>query len=105
MPWRIALTSPGLYGVWAAVNAGLGVTVRTPEGLLPELEVVDRKLGLPHLGKVDVSLYIAKGARSPAVLNLVELLRERLSMRILELETRTPAGVVARKTGEGLRVS
>ena len=97
IPWNIALTSPSLYGVWAAVNAGLGVTIRTPEGLLPELQVVDRKLGLPNLGNVDVSLYIAKGARSPAVLKLVELLRERLSMRIRELEARTPEGVIARK--------
>ncbi len=88
--WNIALTSPSLYGVWAAVNAGLGVTVRTPEGLLPELEVVDRKLGLPSLGSVDVSLYIARGSRSRAVQSLVEMLRERLSERILELESRTP---------------
>lgn len=95
--WEIALTSPGLYGLWAAVNAGLGVTVRTPQGLLPELQVVDRKLGLPNLGNVDVSLYIANGSRSPAVLNLVELLRERLSTRIRELEARTPEGVIIRK--------
>jgi DNA-binding transcriptional LysR family regulator len=94
--WEIALTSPSLYGVWAAVNAGLGVTVRTPEGLLPELEVVDRKFGLPNLGSVDVSLYIAKGARSAAVLNLVELLRDRLSKRILELDARTPQRVLSR---------
>lgn len=96
IPWEITLTSPSLYGVWAAVNAGLGVTVRTPEGLLPELEVVDRRLGLPDLGNVDVTLYIARGARSPAVLGLVELLRERLASRILELEARTPRGVLAR---------
>jgi DNA-binding transcriptional LysR family regulator len=94
--WEIALTSPSLYGVWAAVNAGLGVTVRTPEGLLPELEVVDRKFGLPNLGSVDVSLYLANGARSAAVSNLVELLRDRLSKRILELDARTPQGVIAR---------
>lgn len=90
VPWNIALTSPSLYGVWAAVNAGLGVTVRTPEGLVPGLEVVDRKFGLPNLGAVDVSLYIAKGARSKALLGLVEMLRERLSERILDLESRTP---------------
>lgn len=97
IPWTIALTSPGLYGVWAAVNAGLGVTVRTPEGLLPGLEVADRRLGLPDLGNVDVSLYIASGARSPAVLNLVELLRERLGQRILELEMRTPRDALQRR--------
>ena len=95
IPWNIALTSPSLYGVWAAVNAGLGVTVRTPEGLLPQLEVVDRKLGLPNLGSVDVSLYIAKGARSRALQSLVEMLRERLSERIRELEARTPRSAFA----------
>lgn len=100
IPWHVALTSPGLHGVWAAVNAGLGVTVRTPEGLLPELEVVDRRFGLPNLGNVDVSLYIAKGARSPAVLGLVELLRERLSQRILELEARTPRAMLS-QAGRG----
>lgn len=94
--WDIALTSPSLYGVWAAVNAGLGATVRTPEGLLPELEIVDRKFGLPNLGSVDVSLYIAKGSRSAAVMHLVELLRDRLSKRIVELEARTPHGVMGR---------
>jgi len=90
VPWEIALTSPSLYGVWAAVNAGLGVTIRTPEGLLPQLEVVDRKFGLPNLGTVDISLYLAKGARTLAVLNIVDLLRDRLARRILELEASTP---------------
>jgi len=94
--WDITLTSPSLYGVWAAVNAGLGATVRTPEGLLPELEIVDRKFGLPNLGSVDVSLYISKGSRSAAVMHLVELLRDRLSKRIVELEARTPHGVMGR---------
>ena len=90
VPWNIGLTSPSLYGVWAAVNAGLGVTVRTPEGLLPELEIVDRKLGLPNLGTVDVSLHLHKGARSKAVSSLVEMLRQRLGQRLVELEARVP---------------
>jgi len=102
--WDVALTSPSLYGVWAAVNAGLGVTVRTPEGLLPELEVVDRKFGLPNLGSVDVSLYINKGMRPPAELNLAALLRDRLSMRILELEARMPANVISRSGAGRFRV-
>lgn len=96
-PWRITLTSPSLNGVWAAVSAGLGVTVRTPEGLHPGLEIVDRKFGLPDLGSVDVSLYFARGARSPAVQRLAELLRDRLGRRIEELEARTPPTALARR--------
>ncbi|MFM7532308.1 MAG: LysR substrate-binding domain-containing protein [Rubrivivax sp.] len=96
--WSVALTSPGLHGVWAAVNAGLGVTVRTPEGLLPGLEVADRRLGLPDLGTVDVSLYVARGRlAAPAVGSLAELLRERLAQRILELEAATPPQAFSRR--------
>jgi DNA-binding transcriptional LysR family regulator len=97
IPWTVALTSPGLHGVWAAVNAGLGVTVRTPEGLLPGLEVADRRLKLPDLGNVDVSLYVARGRRSAAVENLAQMLRERLARRILELEAATPPSALARR--------
>ena len=95
--WTVALTSPGLHGVWAAVNAGLGVTIRTPEGLLPGLEVADRRLRLPDLGNVDVSLYVARGRRSAAVESLADMLRERLAMRILELEADTPRAALARR--------
>lgn len=104
IPWEVALTSPGLQGIWAAVNAGLGMTVRTPEGLLPDLEVVDRKFGLPNLGRVDVSLHIGRNAHTPAVLTLAELLRHRLRHRILELESRTPPGAIARTAGRPFRV-
>lgn len=38
-PWRMALTTPSLDGVRAAVQAGLGLTCRTQAGLgLPELQ-------------------------------------------------------------------
>jgi DNA-binding transcriptional LysR family regulator len=95
--WNIALTSPSLYGVWAAVNAGLGVTVRTPEGLLPGLQIVNDKLGLPDLGFVDVSLYFRRGPRTPAVDSLGGLLRERLAQRIDELGSRLPKRRAARR--------
>jgi len=34
-PWRIALTSSNLSGLWAGVEAGFGLAVRTPLGLPP----------------------------------------------------------------------
>ncbi|MBK7661136.1 MAG: LysR family transcriptional regulator [Betaproteobacteria bacterium] len=95
--WNIALTSPSLYGVWAAVNAGLGVTVRTPEGLLPGLEIVNGKFGLPDLGSVDVTLYFGKGPRSPAVESLAGLLRDRLGHRIDDLESSLPKRTAPRR--------
>lgn len=97
--WNIALTSPSLYGVWAAVSAGLGITVRTPEGLQPELEIVDQKFGLPQLGEVDVSLHRGAGERSPAVDSLAQLLRDRLGMRLAELEARYPVRAFRRSVG------
>ena len=105
IPWTVALTSPGLHGVWAAVNAGLGVTVRTPEGLLPGLEVADRRLGLPDLGNVDVSLYTRRGRQSAAVASLAGMLRGMLARRILELDARTPAAAFSRRRGKRFAVA
>lgn len=84
--WNVSLTSPSLYGVWTAVQAGLGVTIRTPEGLRPELEIVNERLGLPDLGTVDVTLYLKPGPQSPAVRTFTELLAEKLGERIAELD-------------------
>ena len=35
IPWRIAFTSQSLGGIWAAVQAGLGITVRSPSACRP----------------------------------------------------------------------
>lgn len=83
--WNVTLTSTSLYGIWAAVSAKLGITLRTAQGLLPDLEVIDSKFGLPSLGFVDVSLTIGGEARSPALSSLIELLSSLLRKRIAEL--------------------
>ena len=48
-PWRVAMTSPSLTGLWAAVSAGLGLTTRAELGL-PE-DVRDHRLWPPATGK------------------------------------------------------
>lgn len=93
--WNVALTSTSLYGIWAAVQAKLGVTLRTVQGLSPELEVVDAKFGLPLLGMVDVSLTLGVNARTPALLSLVELLRDSLRQRVIELGGTVPQELAA----------
>lgn len=59
IPWRIAFTSPGLSGVWAAAAAGLGVTVRTGMGLPSSLRLLDAA-GLPSLPQVGLRLHRAE---------------------------------------------
>ena len=64
IPWRIAFTSRSLNGVWAAVNAGLGVTVRTAAGLPPGLAPLAPEL-LPALGQLGVVLHRAEISLPP----------------------------------------
>ncbi len=97
IPWAVSLTSPSLYGVWTAVQAGLGVTIRTPEGLRPELEIVNDRFGLPDLGLVDVSLYLKPGPQSAAVRTFTQLLTDRLSERIAELKAGRAAAASAQR--------
>lgn len=52
IPWRIALTSPSVAGLWAAVAAGLGLTLRTRIGLPSHLTVVSGLPPVPNLGYV-----------------------------------------------------
>jgi DNA-binding transcriptional LysR family regulator len=75
-PHRVAFTSPSLSGLRMAVEAGLGLTVRTRHFLAPQLDSMGSRLGLPPLPSVAFSLYVADGGRSwPARDDLVSLCR------------------------------
>ena len=56
IPWRIAVTSRSLNGIWAAASAGLGVALRTTIGMPASLQVVDCAK-LPAAGDIGVGLY------------------------------------------------
>ncbi|MRW93347.1 LysR family transcriptional regulator [Duganella sp. FT80W] len=77
IPWRIAFSSPGLSSVWAAVAAGLGVTVRTSAGLPPALRVLDAP-DLPPLPQVGLRLHRAETALSPPAQRLHDIVLEAL---------------------------
>ncbi|MHC2018601.1 LysR substrate-binding domain-containing protein [Methylobacterium sp. CM6247] len=80
IPWRISFSSPGLAGLWAAVSAGLGLTVRTPHGLPVSLEALDPlNAGLPPLPSLSLRLLTAPAVKNPAVERLASLLREVLT--------------------------
>lgn len=74
--WRVALTSPSLAGLWAAVAAGMGVTMRTELGLTPGVRVCKKDEGLPS-ALPSLSLILHRGAEelSPAAQRLTEIVR------------------------------
>lgn len=83
-PWRITFTSPSLSGLWAAVEAGLGVTVRTPLGLPDTLSIPEPDGALPALGTVPLELHRAPSAASPAVDRLCGILTESLGAMLAD---------------------
>ena len=83
IPWRVVFVSQSLSGIWAAVQAGLGITVRTQIGMPASL----RKLSplLPAPGSVGISLKLCptEGTSHTAQLKLAQLIEEAL---LTELE-------------------
>ena len=81
--WRLAFTSPSLAGLWAATEAGLGVTLRTAIGLPRSLTVLKpASSGLPALPKVQLTLCRKKRGGPVVVNRLSEILRETIAERI-----------------------
>ena len=76
-PWRLAFTSPSLSGLWAAAAAGLGISIRTPLALPPQLAPLGRDL--PKLPDIALSLYTAQASPTPAVARLREIVLDELA--------------------------
>jgi DNA-binding transcriptional LysR family regulator len=70
-PWRVAMTSPSLTGLWAAVSAGLGITSRAELGLPADVKTID--LGLPPLGNIPITLQRRRGLRAPNAMRFAEI--------------------------------
>jgi DNA-binding transcriptional LysR family regulator len=78
IPWRIEFTSPSLAGLWAAVDAGLGITVRTSISPPPHLANVGNRLRLPKLPAVELCLDSGGRTLTPASARLRDILYETL---------------------------
>jgi DNA-binding transcriptional LysR family regulator len=74
-PWHIAFTGSSLSSVWAAVSAGLGVTVRTGVGLPSHLRVLD---GLPKLPRIKLLILRSASTVPPHIGHLERILLERV---------------------------
>ncbi|MCX5578445.1 LysR substrate-binding domain-containing protein [Kaistia terrae] len=78
MRWRLAFSSTSLSGLWAAVTAGLGVTIRTPEGIPSNLRII-RDSRLPDLGRTRLRLHTTSHP-SPPVQRFISILDEHMSL-------------------------
>lgn len=90
--WRMSFTSSSLHGLWAAVDAGLGVTLRTTLGLPRSLMVLDETTGLPSVPAIGLALHDAKRNLSPAAQKLKTILVETISGNFFPSNLGTVAG-------------
>lgn len=75
MSWRVVLTTPSLPGMWAAVRAGMGISLRTRHRMPDGVKVLGDNSGLPMAPPVEVRL-LTPPESSPAGKKLAEVLRE-----------------------------
>lgn len=77
--WRVSLTSQSLSGIWAAVDAGLGITVRTVAGMPNCLKIIESD-HLPTLPSLKLLLLNSEGSKTPAIGVLQEMLEDALHL-------------------------
>jgi hypothetical protein len=83
IPWRLAVTTPSLPGIWGAVRKGLGLSARTTHRLPSQIIDIGRAWGLPRLPSIEVRLFAATDL-SPAALLLRDILAETLQEQLKE---------------------
>ncbi|RVC73020.1 MAG: LysR family transcriptional regulator [Mesorhizobium sp.] len=75
LSWRMAFSSPSLGGIWAAVAAGLGLTIRTDIGLPANVRaMMPELLGLPVLPKIALVLHQREAELDPVAARLADIL-------------------------------
>lgn len=80
MPWRLALTTPSLPGIWAAVRGGHGISVRAARQVPVGIRDVGTRLGLPKLPPVELRMLTA-AELSPAAADLRDILDDVVRRR------------------------
>jgi DNA-binding transcriptional LysR family regulator len=79
IPWRIVFTSPSLSGLWAAAEAGLGITLRSAIHLPQSLSALDStEFGLPKLPTIPLALHRAEAEPNAAVQRLTDILLDTI---------------------------
>jgi DNA-binding transcriptional LysR family regulator len=76
IPWRVAVTSPSLGGIWATATAGMGLTLRSAAAIPAGLLDVGTRFGLPALPTIGVKILETDGKPSPTRQSLHGVLQE-----------------------------
>jgi DNA-binding transcriptional LysR family regulator len=87
LPWRLALTTPSLPGIWAALRGGLGISVRAARRVPAGVRDVGAKLGLPKLPPVELRMLTASEL-SPAAADLRDILDDVVRRRAIAQNSR-----------------
>ena len=77
--WHVAFTSQSLGSLWAAVEAGLGLTLRTSAGLPRRLRAVGAAAKLPALPAVALWLHGPSLPAAPVVAELRDALEQSIA--------------------------
>lgn len=82
LAWTVTFSSPSLPGLWAAVAAGLGITLRTRAGLPNSLRVLGVREGLPRLPTIELAMHDAGRKLTPATQRLKDIMLQILADNI-----------------------
>lgn len=85
--WRIALTTPSLQGVWAALHARQGITLRTLYQVPKGVRQLPADLNLPPSDPVELRLIVSRDM-SPAAKELCAALRATAFSELAPFDTR-----------------
>jgi DNA-binding transcriptional LysR family regulator len=91
IPWRITFTSPSLAGLWAAVDAGLGISPRTTANLPKSLKTLGRPYRLPKLPRIDLSLHDGGRPLTPAAVHLRDILIDTIPSSVSAFRRAVPS--------------
>jgi DNA-binding transcriptional LysR family regulator len=82
--WNMAFTSPSLHGLWAALEAGLGITLRTVVGLPRGVRVLGPRHGLPKDTGPAIAVCLHDGGRplQPALDRLRSIIVQTLAANL-----------------------
>ena len=81
-PWRIGLTTSGMTGLQAALEAGLGAAILPASLLQPTMRILTREEGFPDPGEQQLAFFERRGVSRELSQAFREVMQERLDVLV-----------------------